>query len=88
MGSSSQSWRQHFSKPAGDLIQLTAALAGFDLTDVLLRCFKRSRRSQKINEPTVLEVLQEISDEQEGKAEALARRLQARERFMAGRAKE
>lgn len=83
----SQAWRQHFSKPAGDLLQICACLAGFDMKEILLRCFKRSRRGQRINEPTVCAVLQELSDEAEGKAEALARRLQAREAFLAGRAK-
>jgi hypothetical protein len=83
--SDAQSWRQHFSKPAGDILQIAACLAGFDMKDILLRCFKRSRRGQKINEPTVLAVLQEIADETEGRAEALARRLAAREKFMASR---
>jgi hypothetical protein len=81
----SQSWRQHFSRPAADILQIAACLAGFDMKDILLRCFKRSRRGQKVNEPTVLAVLQEIADEAEGKAEALARRLAEREKFMAGR---
>lgn len=75
-------WRQHFSKPAADLLQICACLAGFDIKEVLLRCFKRSKAG-KITEPTLLAVLQEISDESEGKAEALARRLKAREAFMA-----
>lgn len=84
MSDQSQSWRQHFSKPAGDLIQLVSCLAGYDMKEVLLRCFKKSKAS-KITEPTVCAVLQELSDEAEGKAEAVARRLRAREQFMAGR---
>lgn len=85
MTEAGSAWRQHFSRPAADLLQICACLAGFDMKDILLRCFKRSRRGHRINEPTVLAVLQEISDEAEGKAEALARRLQAREAFMAKR---
>jgi hypothetical protein len=73
----SQAWRQHFSKPAADILSVAACLAGFDLQAVLLRCFKRSR-ANRINEPTVLAVLQEISDEQERLAEELAQALEAR----------
>lgn len=86
MADQSNAWRQHFSRPAADLLQIVACLAGFDLKDVLLRCFKKSKAG-RISEATVCAVLQEISDEAEGRSEALARRLQAREAFLAGRAK-
>lgn len=55
-------WREHFSQNAGDLLALQAAFLGTDwLKDALLRCFRRSR-ADKINERTVMAVLDELSE--------------------------
>jgi hypothetical protein len=56
-------WSDHFSADAADLIRIATVLAGFDLQAVLLRCFKRSRRAERISVPTVESVLQRISDQ-------------------------
>jgi hypothetical protein len=76
--SAANAWRQHFSKPAADLIQIVSCLGGYDLQQILLRCFRKSRRGLKVNEPTVLQVLQEMKDEEEDRAEALAKEIAAR----------
>jgi hypothetical protein len=56
-------WRDHFSVNAGDLLALQAAFLGSDwLKLALMRCFKHSR-SDKINERTVIAVLQEMDEE-------------------------
>jgi len=73
----SKAWRAHFSRPAADILQVAACLAGFDLQEVLLRCFRRSKAG-RISEPTVCAVLQEIKDEEERRAEALAAEVIAR----------
>ena len=57
------SWRQHFGRDAGDLVAVACHFAGFDLQTVLLRCFKRSKRSEKVTVPTVEAVLQELRHE-------------------------
>lgn len=57
------SWRQHFGRDAADLVAVATTLGGFDLQTVLLRCFKRSRRSERVAVPTVEAVLQEMADE-------------------------
>lgn len=80
----SRAWRAHFSAPAADLLQIAVTFAGFDLQAALLRCFKKSKAG-RISEPTVEAVLQEMSDEAEGPAEASARRAAAAAAFLAGR---
>ena len=52
-------WRQHFSREAGDLLQIirwAEQLTPEEFRALLLCCFRRSRAS-RINERTVLRVL-------------------------------
>ena len=63
MNSVLPSWRQHFGSDAADVIAIACHWGGFDIKDVLMRCFKRARRSTRISMPTVEAVLQEIRDE-------------------------
>ncbi len=72
-----RAWRQHFSRPAAEILSLAACFAGFDLQEALLRCFKRSKAG-RITEPTVCAVLQELSEEAERRDEALQAELLSR----------
>jgi hypothetical protein len=60
MENTQNAWRQHFSQSAADLLQIQRAFAGEDVFKrLLMACFRRQRaRSMKINERTVLAVLQ------------------------------
>lgn len=54
---------ESFSRNAGDLIRLRAALYGPEQAQALmLRCFKRSRRGRKVNETTVLNCWSEMDE--------------------------
>jgi hypothetical protein len=58
-------WKEHFSKNAADLLQVQRQFAGEDVFQRLLfACFKRRMRSMKINERTVLAVLDADTEEQ------------------------
>ncbi len=66
MAGKATAWRQHFSKPAGDLLALQAAFLGPAwLKDALLRCFTRSKGDRKINERTVCAVLEEMTKDED-----------------------
>jgi hypothetical protein len=54
-------WREHFSVNAGDLVQLHRWICGDSIAQqIMLECFRRSPRSGKINESTVLNVLHDM----------------------------
>ena len=54
-------WRRHFSRSAGDILQLQRVFAGEEVFKVLLMaCLKRGRKSEKLNERTVCAVLMEM----------------------------
>lgn len=60
-------WSDHFSTVAADLIRLHLAFVGPEIGQrIMLRCFRRSK-SDRINEATVIAVLQEMTDEDEGR---------------------
>lgn len=51
-------WRRHFSQPAADLLQIQRAFAGEDVFKrLLMACFQRRPHAVRINERTVLAVL-------------------------------
>lgn len=64
-------WREHFGRDAADVVAIATTFGGFDLQTVLLRCFARSRRSERIAMPTVEAVLQALLEESRA-AEAAA----------------
>lgn len=56
-------WRQHFSVNAGDLIALRRWLYGAaDAQALMLRCFARRPHSGRISEPIVLDEWQAMDD--------------------------
>lgn len=58
---SRDSLREHFSANAADLIRLHRAMCGAKIAQrIMLECFKRRPKSDRINEQTVCNVLQEL----------------------------
>ena len=70
-------WSDHFSANAADLLRIAGALAGFNIQEVLLRCFRRSR-ADRITTLTVEAVLQEIADESKAREDALIAEMEQR----------
>lgn len=64
--STKDNWRTHFTRNAGDLLQVQRAFAGEEVFKrLLLACFKRrpaASEASKINERTVLAVLAEDTE--------------------------
>jgi hypothetical protein len=58
-------WRNHFSVNAGDLLQVQRSFGSEEVFRAALRkCLMRKSRSERINERTVLAVLQDMTDEE------------------------
>ena len=62
MKTTATAWREHFSRNAADLIQIHRVFCGQSIAHrIMMECFKRSKRAQRINEATVCAVLSDLN---------------------------